>query len=165
VSLQVTLLDPFIPGSAEFFGLIHSSLSNSEMTGLSSFVGNGRISRLENYYSDDGLSVAGTQDTFAWRAGDTNLQVDWSGNYHSHGGPIQFYADTVSSTLSDACIPDSLTGATYAANQNSKQLGWWRSLFFLDTGVRTLQTNVHAVGDIVLAGQPNGTSYVLLPWN
>ncbi|MCI0623710.1 MAG: choice-of-anchor D domain-containing protein, partial [Acidobacteria bacterium] len=125
VMVQVSLLDPFMPNAIV---RINSSLGKSVMDTFDSVPGNERIYRLENYYANDSDSLPpsfGTQEVFAWRADDTNFQVDWSACYHSHGGPISFYGDTVEGTVPNNSTPTCLNGAPY----DYREVGWWRSMF------------------------------------
>ena len=163
VVVQITLLDPYIPcpgGTGAF--------SDSAM-GLTQYLtGNDRIQRLENYYANDtpvhgwnafpwgGAPSSGftwptldTQETFAWRNSDVNLEIDWGNTlinpvyvpilmaippslfynqyYDWHSGPILFYADTVDASISGHTAKSSLP--TGSPNYDYRQFGWNRSLY------------------------------------
>ncbi|HZL79196.1 MAG TPA: pre-peptidase C-terminal domain-containing protein, partial [Candidatus Limnocylindrales bacterium] len=130
--VEVTLLDPFIPAAAG----ADSSLTRENMNAMALFQGNNRIFQLENYYSVD-ITGPGTQQSFDWRASDVkDFRVDWSTHYgdklipgDGHTGPIQFYSDTVASTVPGGTVPSDLANAPYYADF-AEQLGWWRSLFW-----------------------------------
>jgi hypothetical protein len=142
ITVEVTLLDPFVPDDVpwDIFEPIDppsTSLTDDRINDLLNF-GNSAY-MLENYYSDDGLWVAGTQSTF-WGGGGVgwnsaiNEQVGTSvGNgdisttgYGTHSGPIGFYTDTVLSTLPPPAIsPPGLS----MFGSDLQKLGWWRSMF------------------------------------
>lgn len=130
VTVQVTLLDPFIP---DVIPLQSTGLNDVKMSQLASVVGNDRISLLENYYADDFQTFAPTEQTFTWRSGtinDINQRVDWGLIYYkSHGGPIEFYQDTVYQSIAGNPIP---SGLAWPSPLDYSQLGWQRSLFYSD---------------------------------
>jgi pimeloyl-ACP methyl ester carboxylesterase len=74
VIIQITLLDPFIPGAAG----ANSSLTDDAMSGMALFQDRYRIFELENYYSIN--VTAGTQETFSWSSSDINFRVDYISN-------------------------------------------------------------------------------------
>jgi len=99
--VQVTLLDPYIPGDNNW-ATDNSNLNQAEMDEIDNFSGNSRIYRLENYYAWD--AALGTDGTFLWgNVPNTQDRVDeWHQEWDSHGGPVQFYADTVDDPSGDA---------------------------------------------------------------
>jgi uncharacterized repeat protein (TIGR02543 family) len=149
VIVQITLLDPYIPGSS----LTAHSQDNDAMVALKSVPGNDRIFRIENYYAKDtwlndfgyfpGANLSnldsptvGTHDTFSWRSGiDINQQVDWgvSGStwhrwYDYHGGPVEFYADNVKATIGGQAVEPGQDGLLCPFNY--QQTGFHKSLFY-----------------------------------
>lgn len=140
--VQVTLLDPFIPGASPFTG--NTSLTVANMNTMTEFTGANRIFQLENYFSND-VSGPGTEQRFTWRAQDVGgYRVDWTSinpypHYGDkllnpgagHFGPIQFYSDTVVSTVPGATVPSDLADAPYYAT-DSDILGFRRSLFWYE---------------------------------
>ncbi len=141
VTVQVTLLDPFIPRSVPSPLTPVSSLTTSLMNGLAQYA---RLYRLENYFAEDnyaaGWPTLGTDNTFSWRIGDINQRIDhgltatpgltlW---YDSHSGPIEFYADTVAATTPGETVQPGLY--LNSPPFEFTQVGWYRSLaheFFL----------------------------------
>jgi hypothetical protein len=130
VTVQITLLDPFIP---DVIPEQSTGLSDSNMSQLNSVAGNDRIALLENYYADD-ITWLPTQQTFSWRSSDINQRVDWPAStpiyYDSHGGPIQFFADTVYVSIAGNSAPSGLYGLGCPFDYS--QVGWIRSLFYTD---------------------------------
>src|ERR1035437_4320959 len=142
IKVQVTLLDPFIPDdvswdSWEPLDPPSTSLTDARINDLLNF-GNSTY-LLENYYSNDGFWVDGTQSTFwggvqgvAWSFSAINEQVGTSvanvstDRYGGHSGPIQFYSDTVSNALASPPTPSSRL-ATFGSDL--QKIGWWRSMF------------------------------------
>ncbi len=147
VVVQITIVDPFIPGAVT---------SHSQDVGMMSnvryFQGNDRLQRLENYFAkdtlfnDDGVTPGfnpfnfdsptfGTQSTFNWRTGiDINQQVDWGifpAPYHlwydHHGGPTEFYADCVKASIPGETVEPGLYGLLCPFDYS--QVGWFRSLY------------------------------------
>ncbi|MCU0783047.1 MAG: hypothetical protein MUF81_03180 [Verrucomicrobia bacterium] len=125
---QMTLLDPFIPDAS--FGM-NVGLSTPVMSATAFVSGSDRIYRLENYYSRD-LFVPSTQEVFAWGQAHINQYVDYGSapayyRVPQHSAPIQFYGDTVQSTILGQPVPLGLysTGVPFQFTQ----VGWWRSLF------------------------------------
>jgi uncharacterized repeat protein (TIGR02543 family) len=131
VTVQVTLLDPFIP---DVIPEQSTGLNDSYMSQLASVTGNDRISLLENYYASDSQTFTPTEQIFTWRSGainDVNQRVDWAIIYYdSHGGPIEFYRDTVYQTIVGNPTPSGLYGLGCPFDYS--QLGWLRSLFYTD---------------------------------
>ncbi|MEQ2006777.1 MAG: CARDB domain-containing protein [Limisphaerales bacterium] len=148
VVVQVTLLDPFIPGAAGQ----NSLLTRQRMESMKDFDGNERFFRLENYYSTFDLTGDGTSGPFSWREKDEKgFIVDYLlkrygtvvygdnpfaygdsflGLGDGHFGPVHFYADTVASTIPGFPLPGNLRDAPYSGSIPS--LGWWNSLFYLE---------------------------------
>ena len=126
VVAQMTLLDPFIPDAS--FGM-NVGLSTSVMSATAFVSGSDRIYRLENYYSRD-LFVPSTQEVFAWGQPHINQFVDYGSSpiyYAGHSAPIQFYGDTIQSTILGQPVPLGLYGT--GCPFQFIQVGWWRSLF------------------------------------
>ena len=112
VTVQITLLDPFIP---DVIPMQSTGQSTALMGQLASTPGNDRISLLENYFATDLQTYYPTAQTFAWRSGDVNQQVDWfsinlTDYYDSHGGPIEFFRDTAYQTIVGNPTPGGLYG-------------------------------------------------------
>ncbi len=128
--VQVTLLDPFIPGSVgnlavpSSWYLPSTRLDSRLMASLASVPG--KIWALENYYSDDWgtfNALGGTQDSFGspW----TDQRVDVYGGYSSHMGPVEWYSDTVAASGSG------IDSANINPFWDSLAImGWSQSLFF-----------------------------------
>jgi len=151
ITVQVTLLDPFIPRTTPFPFIPVSSLTLDMMNNLAYVSQNDRLYRLENYFAEDTYSVGfplgtlGTDNTFNnWRGQDINQRVDHGATgvpglslwYDSHPGPIEFYADTVSATILGNPVPDGLA----TLNPSFITLGWNRSFsaeFFLIPRINT----------------------------
>ncbi|HAB17009.1 MAG TPA: hypothetical protein DCE44_11225, partial [Verrucomicrobiales bacterium] len=164
---QVTLLDAFIPGSVPKT----SPLTQTRMEALANFEGQERIHQLENYYSADGVTGSGTQETFNWRSQDYgDFKVDWDpGDGHSppfygdnlpfqfgHFGPIQFYTDTVVS-IDRTKVPPALENAPYYPLKES-QIGWWQSLFLNEPLVIEQPTDRSVVAGQSVTFRVGGTS-------
>ena len=157
IQIQLTLLDPFIPGVFNYFNIVvgfnHSSLTTQAMSGINWFHGANANSLylLENYYAvdktpgddPDGGFTWATQEVFDWRKGqDINQQVDWdpvkgivgdlygvNQYYDSHVGPIQFYADTI--TYSDyAVLPPNDADGLKKPDFDLSKHGWKGSMFY-----------------------------------
>ena len=142
LKIQITLLDPYIPGVAESIIPQPSYLSSLRIERMDELAD--KFYSLENYYSWD-LFVWGTQATFdGWNV---NKQVDFSSIkiskespffqdacsyiylnggyydcYHGHGLPITWYGDTVK--YMDMAPECSLTGIC-----NKPPAGWATSMF------------------------------------
>lgn len=122
VVAQLTLLDPFIPDvGVGKIGGYNTGLSVSTLESLAHANEEGRIYRLENYYSID--VVPATHSRFDWRAGDINLRVPHGEHYSGHSGPVRFYADSVTATVGGTVPPGQAT-APWAYTQ----VGFFRSL-------------------------------------
>jgi hypothetical protein len=137
-SVQVTLLDPYIPGDPVIRLLgVNSSLDTAAMrSNLAPTPGHAPY-LLENYFAVQGYatSAPGTQDPTLWPSPHLNLRVDWPYalpiplhyvDATGHFSPIQFYADTVAAAVPGATIPSDLVGAPY----DHTQVGWRLSLLF-----------------------------------
>ena len=138
IKTEVTLLDPFVPGSLTSLELPNpSSLTDGLINELLT-VGTG-LYVAENYYSNDPL-LPGTQDTFwngasiGWGLSGINEQVGSStldpmaltDRFGGHSGPILFYTETVGNTVAGfpTMSPNLATFGT-----DVQQIGWWRSMF------------------------------------
>jgi hypothetical protein len=134
---------------------------------------------LENYFADE--STPGTQETFLWRPGDINLQVDWvsqdlTSYYDSHDGPVGWYADTLYAASDGVAVPFSLSPFQLT------QFGWQRCLFFREPLIlqdpqsvsvvagasatltasattRFLRKNPQSASDLAFQWQKNGTNF------
>ncbi len=151
VVIQITLLDPFVPYPNGSYG---SDFSDEAMNGTQFFTGYDRIQRLENYYAVDsplswnpfGATLTdlngptyNTQETFLWRIGiDLNKQIDWGylplvtyrEHYDYHSGPVEFYADTINSSIVGNPVQSGLEGLFCPFDYT--QIGWNRSLYVWD---------------------------------
>lgn len=137
VVVQVTLLDPYIPGAVPSPWTPTTTLVKGLMDDMIWISGSSRIYRLENYFADDSFTTAqfptlGTQESFVWRSQDINQQVDHGATgipglhlwYDFHSGPLEFYGDTVSASILGNPVPLGLTTLT----PSFITLGWYRSL-------------------------------------
>lgn len=141
LTVQVTLLDAYIPGSLPVSLRPVTSLDVNAMNSLATDAHNDRIYRLESYHSDSiqDLALTGVNNTYPWRSGiDINRIVNHVNItptlncYEDHGGPIQFYADTITATASGASPSACLLYAS-SAPLNSYQFsdyGWFKSVFY-----------------------------------
>jgi hypothetical protein len=126
LTIQVTLLDPFIPSTVNPY----YSPTWWQMTSLAQSAHADRIYRLENHWSADPQTL-GTDNDFDWRLRDITQKVDHifvNGGetaYLMHCGPIDFYADTVSSA-SNGYTPGRLYA--WSPPYTFTQVGWYRSL-------------------------------------
>ncbi|MCE5249109.1 T9SS type A sorting domain-containing protein [bacterium] len=106
VRIQITLLDPYIPGEAPD---PESDCTIGKVNDLASL---DRIELLENYYYTN--DVNGTQSVFTWRAQDINKKLGSSllPNPYNHMAPVEWYGATIGENPTD---------------------GWLHSLAFNDT--------------------------------
>jgi hypothetical protein len=132
VTVQTTLLDPFIPGSIGWPWTPTTSLGMAAMNSLASDTHQDRIYRLENYWTED-LGTVGTDNpSFAWRGAIDILgrKVNWdlalAYRYEGHSGPLLFYADTINSSLPGAVVPHELLWAPFQFSD----YGWFKSMFY-----------------------------------
>ena len=130
--IQVTLLDPYMPREGDA-----DSLLGREIIGRLDTDYSRQPTRLENYYSkyDEALGDtvffnSGTAQQFDWSCPSVQKQLDYSpdgmfiyGNYTTHGGPIAYYADTVTGNV----VQESFWGDWIGANY-----GWRISLPYMD---------------------------------
>ncbi|MEK7684677.1 MAG: MBG domain-containing protein, partial [Verrucomicrobiota bacterium] len=132
VIMNLVLLDPFIPGVDPS---VPTLLNTSTMSQLVAHPSVDRIFRLENYYAVDftdrdfdwgsGGGSKATSQPFIWRSRDINHRVDYDSRvYLGHGGPIRFYADTVTATTTGATVPDGLAQAPW----DFTSVGFYRGL-------------------------------------
>ncbi|MFO1447927.1 MAG: immunoglobulin domain-containing protein [Opitutaceae bacterium] len=154
-AVQVTLLDPFVPGVIS--APPSTALVTAVMAQFDSVEGSNQLKTLENYFADEVASLNGltfgTQEKFAWnRPSDRNVRVDGtvgSPVYSAHDGPIQFYADTVSATLPGQIPAASLTPFDIRPGSTAR-LGWTRSLFYNEPLIQqNPQSQVAVVGSPV----------------
>ena len=120
--VNLVLLDPFIPGVDPS---VVTPLDTARMSQLAAHPSADRIYRLENYYANDstdkdfdwgsGGGRKATSQPFVWRTRDINHRVDYNFGfyYDGHGGPIRFYADTVTATTQGAGVPNGLARASW----------------------------------------------------
>ena len=153
IRIQCTLLDPFMPNTIRTIDSVlgrdkwqwleppdldpddYNPATEANVQTLDDWIGSARIWKLENYYSDDGWSVAGTQERFAWRQNDKNRKVgikesdEKLSHFGGHSGPIAFYAATVNNPESDP-----ITGSQYhdwpKLQQEFYGRGWAESMFY-----------------------------------
>jgi pimeloyl-ACP methyl ester carboxylesterase len=137
VTIQITLLDGYVPGTG--------SLTTTAIENLANGQGSDRIFRLENYHGTflvgDLADILGPacDHTFSnWRSSiDINLIVSfyslmngvnfWC--YHGHSGPIDYYSDSVLAALplgQGGQVSGCLSGAPYFLTDN----GFYKSLFY-----------------------------------
>ena len=150
VKVQITLLDPFIPGVlGTLEGSRTSGLTKSKIDGIQSFGSADSVFRLENYFSDD-VTGAPTEVVFSWRSRDENglevgggalrtLGFDPYGGPYGHFGPIHYYADTVHATsaqVADLEVFDRLSRARLVDVAALNAWGWRRSMFMQEPVIR-----------------------------
>ena len=130
VTVQVTLLDPYIPGSVPVPWTPVTPLDMNAMDSIATDAHQDRIYRLENYWSDD-LETLGTNNPlFDWRPviDILGLEVNWPQDfpvyYVGHTGPISFYADEVSAAAGS--LPDALVFAPF----EYRDYAWFKSMFY-----------------------------------
>ena len=139
VTVQVTLLDPFIPSTTPFPLIPITQLTLELMNGLAQHPQAARLYRLENYFAEDTVAsdwpTLGTDNIFSWRPRDINKRIDHGATltpginlyYDSHSGPILFYSDTVCAMSSGGFINDGLSQST---SPDFTQFGWGRCLSY-----------------------------------
>ncbi len=166
IKIQITFLDPFVPGDLFFSdGTRDSQLTRNLMNGIPTFHGANANSlyRLENYYAAD--LAFGTNREFAWRSpliDQPGLRIDTgfnSGEYDDHAGPVLFYSDTVDAGDGS---PSPAAFARLAFGFDLRTDGWGSSLFYnepivnavhpadvttLATGGKSLTGSAHLRGD------------------
>ena len=128
VTVQVTLLDAFIPEDLSNLD-DRSSLDRSRMWELrDGSNGVAGIDLADHYLSRFDPAFGTGSNLFSNARDFFDFQVDRNdvgpNSYHGHGGPIQFYADTVEATLD---IPPTNLGEVYGYEPG--QHGWVSSLF------------------------------------
>ena len=155
--VSIVLLDPFIPGVSTS---VVTALNTTLMSQLSSHTSADRIYRLENYYAvdasdsdQDWLAVGGnkaTSQVFSWRSRDINHRVDFNSSlgffYDDHGGPIRFYADTITAT--GGLVPDGLARAPW----DFTTVGYYRGLSC--EGFLLPRIQIHPQSQVVSSGSP-----------
>jgi hypothetical protein len=130
VVVQITLLDPFIPGTVQWPFKPDTLLGMDAMNSLATSPNQNRIFRLENYYSSPDKELGTDNPRFTWRD-DIDIEGFWTAwngvrsRYYGHSGPILFYADEVSSSDPRSNVAFQLLTAGF----DYHQFGWWRSLF------------------------------------
>ena len=110
IHMQITLLDPYIPGEAPDGDSDCTRDKVDQLAGLDS------ITLLENYYYAN--DVNGTQAVFDWRAGDINRRLGSSliPNPWNHMKPVEWYGGTIEDNATEgwsnspAFADDSVTG-------------------------------------------------------
>lgn len=185
VIVNLVLLDPFVPGVDPS---VPTVLNTATMSLLASHPSADRIYRMENYYAIDYTDVdfdwgngggsRATSQVFSWRSRDINQRVDYPknpilyplnpGNFYGvdlldpigHGGPIRFYADTVTAT-SGVTVPNGLAQAPWSFTS----VGFYRGLvtegFLLPSiTAQPLSVTVPSGGTAILSvSASRGTSY------
>lgn len=152
VKIQITLLDPFIPGDTSVVvatGGKQCNLKRTEINSIPNFQGASTESlvRLENYYANEAL-VLGTSGSFAWDSSIPQVNTlvgnegaTWLDPFGGHSGPIRFYSDTlaVSTPNVASSIRDEAFNRLYRRVQGGQRLssdafleqnGWRRSMFY-----------------------------------
>lgn len=182
IQVQLTLLDPFIPGA----------ISNNNTPLTTAFIdslpsldpsGSRQLYFLENIYAHDidndplaGLARWGTDtcysatsQIFSWHPSiGRSLRVDWSPGgtptseqamfYDEHSGPVAFYSDTILDTISGN-NPSGLANFP----EHLPHIGWQRSMFFREPKFsaplndQTVSVNQTATFTVApeIRGQPN----------
>lgn len=159
--VQITLLDPFIPGMMRTLRITpnQTSLTKDVIDSIPSMdpSNSGQLYFLENYYAldqlaqftanSDGWSLGSdtvyraTSQEFSWGSKGFNQRVDWpveqnasiAPHYKWHSGPVQFYADTATYSTG--------SGVGVALNNPDFDLttiGWRRSMFYQEPSISPL---------------------------
>lgn len=154
VIVQITLLDPFMPNETPQFYGQYPDYSKAAISDMKNWSTSSQFYLLENYFADDSIPgvldeihsvwlpifTVGTQESFSWRPGDVNLQVDWDPDFFTlginryydwHSGPTLFYGDTIEDSIGGYTglrLPPN--GLPYSRNLN----GWKNSLFYRTRG-------------------------------
>ena len=147
LKFQVTLLDPFIPGSVN---VSSSSLDSTAMQQLQGFAGR---YRLENYWAAD--PAFGTNNNNVWASAESNVKVDlgWFNlstpiatplsnltvGAIQHSWPVEFYADSISLALRK--VPQFVNPYGNYLLETMANTGWRRSLFFNEPQILRQPTN------------------------
>ena len=136
VTVQITLLDPFMPNS---IWVVDSALGTSTFESYVQRAGGDytKLFQVENYWADD-LALGTNTPNFNFRFDisgyeDVNFRTDPGlvFDYDEHGGPIRFYADTVINSYS-------ASGSGYfgrladIAGFDPDMQGWKRSMAFIE---------------------------------
>lgn len=131
IQMQVTLLDPFIPGEAQLSGRL-TALVAGEAGAIAEFAG---VNLAENYYSND-AEVVGTQTVFSsskWLQAKVgaSVYIGWNyDRYGGHSGPIKFYADSINRYLRGSPEPaHKLFQPDTIESSEFFLLGWDSSMF------------------------------------
>jgi hypothetical protein len=141
--VQITLLDPFVPGQP---GGIVTPLTTPKMSAIASVGQQQRIFRLENYFCNDASDfVSGgptntTSQIFSWRVRDTQLNLAYSGGSivlpdpwvyggaaNGHHEPVRFMVDSVTATAGGT-IPVRQVHAPWPGGFS--EYGFYRSMFY-----------------------------------
>jgi formylglycine-generating enzyme required for sulfatase activity len=140
-NVQVTLLDPFIPGKETSEEIPNSNLESELIDEIDDLTINsdGNLVLLENYYAIDLIRIdvfhvfdenfrpdggtdhyyRATSGDFSWRLEDVNRRIDFGDrHYESHSGPIEWYGDTVDNPSQDPAGDNSNIGR-----------GWLNSMY------------------------------------
>lgn len=166
VKIQITLLDPFVPGEMRSLRVIpnDTALQASVIDALPSLdpTNSGQLFFLENYYALDDFNPVSvveyqncsdypdhaTSQVFAWGTRGINLRVDspsslLSDHYRWHSGPVKFFSDTITYPhVSDLAALQPF---------NVNQVGWRRSMFYQEPQITPLPnfTKSYKAGDSV----------------
>lgn len=152
--VQITLLDPFIPGMLNSLRVIpnDTSLKKSVIDAIPSMdpSNSNQLYFLENYYAFDDFNPSSafqygfqctdypdkaTSQLFAWGSRGINQRIDSPSGlttdyYRWHSGPIQFYSDTVAYPA--------VTDLNSLRHFNVNQIGWRRSMFYQEPVIAPL---------------------------
>jgi hypothetical protein len=150
VTVQLTLLDPYIADEVPGLQGSYPTFSKSTINGMASWPSgfSTRFSILESYFADDSVPgvpaspTLGTQTIFSWRPQDINLQVEYSHTfvpyrvgsdlyYDCHSGPILFYGDTINAANGGSGFRLPTGAFPYSRNI----YGWSQSLFHRSTQI------------------------------
>ncbi|HSJ02411.1 MAG TPA: hypothetical protein VK956_08160, partial [Verrucomicrobium sp.] len=130
IMVQITLLDPFVPGRE-----VHADIPDQVLTdgfmGMLKVLPEETLFLLENYYAPDpsdsfeSIAPNATFGDFDWRSGDIQRNVRWQTFYGSHSGPMDFYRDTIDSANG------SIRAGLLKPDSDFTEIGWKRSMYFL----------------------------------
>lgn len=136
VTVQITLLDPFMPDSVVG---ISSSLGVPTMEQFGTLNGGDyrKLFQMENYWADDFFARGTNTEDFNFRSAELSGLEDVNfltetllKGYPGHSGPIQFFADTVINSMNPGQIyPDELENLP---KFDEELHGWQRSMAFLE---------------------------------
>jgi hypothetical protein len=144
---QLTLLDPYMPYQGSADSLLETQIINQ----LSGYTNSRKIGLLENYYSFDTF-ILGTNEQFAWGDYGFNACLSRSGSgtvYDGHSGPIYFYRDTATNTVT--FDPDwnsySVIVDHPSMTWNPDYFGWNSSMPAIDTFLKN-RCNIDGLSNV-----------------